>query len=1375
MAAVLPGDVLRLLLTLSLTWIAGSLPLRNVLPCSYVATEVDIPSNKLSSPEDRASLWTWLTFSFVNPILELAHQQDELNPWVKRTLNEEDVWSLPPTFLHRNLFRKYLAHRKSHPNQSLIGFLLQSNSLDLIIDVSVELWRAFVGFVPSYALQQILSLLSSNSSTARSQAYLYTLLTFVAHMSFAQLDLFQGWHTRRCYERTRGQLFCALHWKALRRRDISGRSRSAKDGEDKTPADLGKVVNLMQGDTYAVAHRFWDFSAVFAAPVRLIIALVFLYRVLGRSSLAGVLVVIIAWVLNYPLARWNVSITRSSWKAKDKRMNGVNELFQNIRFLKFYGWDTRWAHKVNEFREIELSWRVKEAIVDTLISFIWTWVPSATALFAFMSYTLIDGQELTVSKAFVSVALFEQLQAPLTALPEQVFSLLHGESYVSMQRIEAYLAEEEVPSWASSLRATEDPDNHNVTTGDNGRIGFEHANFEWHRPVEGAATPDTSGTVTPHDFRLTDLNILFPIGKLTLISGRTGSGKTALLNALLGEMHWLSGTVYINKQDHRFAFCGQNPWLEHATIKNNILYGSDYDPDRYSKVLQVCALEKDLLFLPAGDLTEIGEKGVTLSGGQRSRIALARAVYSRAECILLDDPLAAVDMHTARHIYEQCISGDLLRGRTVILVTHHLALCLPNASYLIELSGGQIAHQGNVEDLRRAGHLGNTSEDKPDKTESDDVSSLPPNSSTPLNEADLIPGEEKRPRAPRAQSGKLVEAEVRAEGRVKISTYLTYFRAGGWFAWALTLVLMIAIRAITLGNQMFLAQWGEAYSEKVDTEVRAPILEHLPPPAENVRPWLLIFLVISLSGAFSVLFYIALGYYASLRASRRLFVAMLFRLSHAPIRFFDITPMGRVLNRFVTDFGTVDGALTDSARAALSGVLTFVFSFATIVVLMPTFLPFAIMIAYLYLRLVPRFLLASRDLRRLELTSLSPTFAGFDELLAGLSHVRAFAMESTYQDRFYKKVDKFQSFDHVYWLLNIWMKWRYDCLGSVVVFCATVFSLWSGVESGHAAVVIVQAGVFAESSRQLIKVAALLELDFNSVERISEYLDIPGEAPAIIPDSRPPAYWPSSSGGLVVDKLTVRYTADLPPVLKDLSFHVKPGEKIGVVGRTGAGKSTLALSLLRIVEPVEGRIIVDGVDLSTIGLEDLRTRITIINQDVSLFSGTIRSNIDPFDEHEDHECWDVLKRCHLLAGSSNNVIGPIWSLDTPISQTGSLSAGERQLVALARAILRRSQVVVLDEATSAIDMHLDEMARPTFIMIHSLVQRTIREELAEALVITIAHRLRTIIDYDRVLVLGAEGHILEFDEPKRLLANPVGVFTEMCRQSADWADLKAAI
>ncbi|KAG5638391.1 hypothetical protein H0H81_000287 [Sphagnurus paluster] len=544
------------------------------------------------------------------------------------------------------------------------------------------------------------------------------------------------------------------------------------------------------GDSYAVAQRFWEFSGIFASPVRLTIALVFLYQILGWSALSGVVVILLAYVLNYPLATYNVSITRSSWKAKDTRMNIVNELLQNIRFLKFYGW----------------------------------------------------GQRLTVSKAFTSIALFSQLQEPMTALPGQIFAMLHA--YVSMQRIEGFLDEGEVPEWASTLTAYNDENSRH-------EIGFTSGVFQW---------PALPKSPSPARFVLGPLDIKFPIGRLTLVSGATGSGKSALLAALLGEMR------------------------------------------------------------------------------------------------------SAVDMHTAQHLLTKCLSGELAQDRTIILVTHHISLCLPAASYIVELAHGQVLQQGSIEDLKDLGLL-NTIIQQEGEVSGSTVNALE-NETEILKDIPSI-------KQPQTGSGKLVEAEARAEAR-----------------------------------------WGEAYQSQDFAFIISSFLPPypwagLPPPDINVTPWLMIYFYISLLGASSVLLYIALGYYASLKASRSLFIHLLKRMTRAPARFFDVTPIGRILNRFTTDINIIDGALMNSVRNCISGVLNFLASFTVILVVVPTFAPFALFIAWLYIRLAPPYIQASRDLRRLESVSLSPAFAGYDELLRGIAHIRAFGMENRYQDGFYAKVIQF--------------------------------------------------------------------------------------------------------------------------------------------------------------------------------------------------------------------------------------------------------------------------------------------------------------------------------------------------------------------------------
>ncbi|KAA1121719.1 hypothetical protein PGTUg99_020975 [Puccinia graminis f. sp. tritici] len=548
--------------------------------------------------------------------------------------------------------------------------------------------------------------------------------------------------------------------------------------------------------------------------------------------------------------------------------------------------------------------------------------------------------------------------------------------------------------------------------------------------------------------------------------------------------------------------------------------------------------------MPHGDKTEIGERGISLSGGQKARISFARAIYSRARILLMDDPLSAVDMFTAKNLVET-LQGDLLQGRTVVLVTHHLGLCQPAASLLVHVKGGQVDYAGSATEF------------KVDPTEllDDPTTEV----SKPGSQAESS-SSTSRPRSPKLSKtmeledgcvegdGRLIEKEKIQEGRVGSSTYLSYLNAAGWLNWALLCGLMICSRLSSVASQWALKLWGEAYPH--------PPLELLaiydptkgfPRPDVNVNPWIRLYLMIGLTTGFVILAGLAVGNFAELRASRKLFSAMLGRIVRAPTRWYDVTPTGRILNRLVSDIDTVDFALHETSVGAIRGTIAFLISFIVIILVVPTFTPFALFIAWLYIRLGPNYIKTSRDLRRLESVSRSPMFQNFSNLLFGIQSIRAYAAEDRYQNLFFSSCDTFQTMDHHYWLTNFWLMWRYDCLGSVVVFLTTSFALLSGVSEGFAAISVVQAEIFAQATRSLVSVFAQLELDFNAVERITEYLKIPQEAPSIIDSCRPPAYWPSDSSGLIVEDLVVKYADHLPAALKSISFEIKPREKGGAL------------------------------------------------------------------------------------------------------------------------------------------------------------------------------------------------------------------------------------
>ncbi|PLW40557.1 hypothetical protein PCANC_16781 [Puccinia coronata f. sp. avenae] len=1373
---------LTVIIILGMIYLTGSYPILDTLPCPNVAKAGSSPSAQETCPEDTVSLWQWLSYSFLNPLLKLSQQ---------RTLTEEDVWKLSPFFQHRILFDRYLQLiKEEYPSENrkinLIWVLIRSNSIDLMIGLLVESWSTVVGFVSTYAIKRILDGLSFGD---RAIAFKFAILHFLCNMSFAQFDLCGKWHSRRCYERTRGQLFNILHDKALRRKDMSGvalskPTSSESDGTDQNEqshANIGKISNLMAGDSYQVAEQFWHAAAVVTSPMRLVISLAFLYKLLGWSAFFGVALVGVAYLLNWPLIKFDVKFSREFSSARDKRTTIATETIQSIRFLKFMGWENKWKSKVHSSRQTELSLRVKQMILSGCIAFLWTFTPTAVLLISFWAFTSVFHQPLTVSIAFTSISLFTQLQWALQDLPSQITAWLRA--LVSVGRIEKFLSEEDVPAWVTSLSRAEAVED-DQTTPESGLIRFNEATFTWPQSEESRKT---------ELFKLGPLTLELPIGKLAIVTGPTGSGKSSFLCAILGEMDCIEGSVHVDKSGGKVAYAAQTAWLESATIRENIVFQSEFEQGRYDAVVAACALTQDLAMMPHGDMTEIGERGISLSGGQKARISFARAIYSKARVLLLDDPLSAVDMHTARTLVEG-LQGDLLRGRTVVLVTHHLGLCQPAASLLIHVKGGQIDYAGSASEFKvdptEVLDDPTTEVSKPGlQAESSSNSSRTRSPELP-NKPDL--NDERHTEG----DGRLIEKEKMQEGRVSGSTYLSYLNAAGWLNWALLAVLMICSRLSSVSSQWALKLWGEAYPHpKLEVLAIYDPTKGFPRPDVDVNPWIRLYLMIGLATGFFILAGLVVGNIAELRASRKLFLAMLERIVRAPTRWYDVTPTGRILNRLVSDIDTVDFAIHDTSVGAIRGTIAFIISFSVIILVVPTFTPIALFIAWLYIRLGPNFIKTSRDLRRLESVSRSPMFQNFSNLLFGIQSIRAYAAEDRYQNLFFSSCDTFQTMDHHYWLTNFWVMWRYDCLGSVVVFLTTCFALLSGVSEGFAAISVVQAEIFAQATRALVWAFAQLELNFNAVERITEYLTIPQEAPAIIEACRPPAYWPSDTSGLFVENLVVKYADHLPAALKSISFEIKPREKVGIIGRTGSGKSTLAMSLLRILEPAEGKIILDGIDISRIGLQDLRTRITIVSQDVTLFEGTVRDNLDPLHIHSDEECWQVLKSCGLASstamfeGSSSSTTlssrtmhdeAPnaaaakqgadppariaLKSLDMKLSEGGkSFSVGQRQMLALARAMLRRSKVIIMDEATSSIDMETDAQ-----------IQSTIRECMGDSMVITIAHRLFTVIDYDKLILL-KDGEIVESGAPKALIQQADSQFRKMCMSSADWVSLQSQL
>jgi ABC-type multidrug transport system fused ATPase/permease subunit len=1015
-------------------------------------------------------------------------------------------------------------------------------------------------------------------------------------------------------------------------------------------------------DTFANLFRFWEFSSLVSQPLGLVFSVVLIWRLIGWPCLIGVVTVFIAQAINAFIARALLSWEKYRRVATDNKLHKIGQLVEAIRHLRYYGWQDVWLARIMEARQHELTLRIITALWRILIAFTNSFASGMFPVVAFYAYTVWAGQPLTVDVAFPALQLFSMMETSLREVPNLITVLLNAK--VSVGRLEEFMSEPEKGD-AETER------------GLNTKLEMKDASFAW----PGATEPV-----------LQKITLSFPPG-LTVVYGEVGAGKTALLQALLGELDRLSGEY--DRANDPVGYCAQTPWLQSMSIRENILFSSPYEDSRYKQVLEACALIQDMANFKHGDLSLVGENGVGLSGGQKARLSLARAVYSRANILLLDDPLSALDHHTAESIVRKCLSGLLLKDRTAILVTHRTELCLGLADQIVHVVDGR-ARVVDSESIASEDLHGATPEE-------------------PATEEDPMDEEQRLAAVPE----KFMEDEHRAHGGVKASIYWEYIKAGKLRWWFVLIIALALYRVIDVGETWFLKQWGEAYSDRDERATSGPF-GNLPNPETNIRPWLIGFFLIA--AAQSITYLISQGFMLVIiyQAGKNMFESVMTRVTHATFRFYDVTPVGRLMNRLTSDINTIDGNISNQFQNVAVLSISWISSIVVIGSVTPLFLIFAIALTIAFIVIFMHFLPTSQSLRRLEMVSLSPLISNFGELATGLTSIRAFKVSHLFQARVITVTDNFQKMDHFYWSLQAWLMYRFDNLSACSTFLMTTMALYTGVSPGLTAFLLTAAGKFVLGTHLLCKQYGQLQMDFVSVERVVELLHLAQEPPGKV---EPPAYWPRLDGDIIFENVTIQYAPHLDPALSNISLKIKGGSTIALIGRTGSGKSTLALSLLATTLPTSGRILIDNVDISTVNTQALRKRITFLAQEPVLFPGTMRANLDPLDEYTDSECSTVLSK---IASKHN------WTLATHIDTGGrNLSQGQRQLVGLARALLRRSAIVVMDEATASIDM---ETAMR--------IQEILREEMQESTVITIAHRVEAVRGADGCVVLG-KGRILE--------------------------------
>ncbi|KAF8802271.1 multidrug resistance-associated ABC transporter [Phlegmacium glaucopus] len=1363
-----------------------------------------------------ASPWDILLFSYTTKVVWLGNIAESLDigdlPIVPRNMRATYNYASMRKALREVKLKIFSWSPAAGSGWHLIWCLTRLNHMIFLAVFILAFLSAVLFYAPALFLQKFVGYLEvDHSRENKGWGWVYVIGLFVTNvLVFLRKSLFftgQLWSlsTTTTQVRLKIQLNSVLFAKTLVRKDAASTappptSTGAKPTENGKPvtetpetdednfSSKAQIMTLMTTDVDRVSEFAWHFFTLVDAPTEIVVGTILLYRLLGVSCFFGLAVTCLFLPMNHLAGKVVIGAQENLMKARDERVALMNEVLGGIRMLKFMAWERSFEKKILKIRDKELKYQKLNYTIEVLWNSIWNGLPILVTLVSFWHFAVVRQQPLTPSIAFTSILVFAEMRFALSALPETFINML--QSFVSLRRIEKYLNGAEVNAVPPLSQQSK-------------TVAFQSCTATWPQDRNAGSVAPSAAPTPKHKFVLVDLSLDFPQGELSLIC------------ALLGEADILAGQVLCPRSppDSLATFSGgkickddwvvsgvcayvpQAAWLRNASIKDNILFNLPYDEERYMKTLEVCALIADLDILEDGDESEIGERGVNLSGGQKARVSLARAVYSRASILLLDDVLSAVDAHTAHHLYHECLKGELMQGRTVILVSHHVQLCAPGASYIVTLDNGRVMFEGSKEAFYSSGIIKTLVQSTESSGETDDIEEkrtlekaeeailaeeTDPQSETSSTLASSAPASVKMQKKP---ARKLVEEEKRAVGRIGRTIWETYIRACGSMSyWMLFIPVLIIASASPVFENGWLRYWSQAAQEQnpalyISRYASIAVIKYSRDD-EHDSPvfYLKVYAAITGLGLIIATLRWFILYNGSIRASHVLYERLLESVLFADIRFHDTVSRGRLLNRFGKDFEGIDSSLSDNFGRSVIYILSCITTFTTISYVggLP-FIVAAFILGIVYWNVAKVYGQTSRDMRRLgeseyngsksrysgsmlDSVTRSPLYSIYGETISGVTIIRAFGASSKFLRDMLRCVDTNANPYYWMWGVNRWLSIRFNLLSAVVVGVTGLLCLVTpSISASTAGFALAFASTVTNDLLFLVRRFVALEQSMVALERVKEYTELKREPPEFI-EPRPSPSWPSS-GAIKCEDLVIRYAPELPNVLHNLNFEINPGEKVGILGRTGSGKSTLALSFFRFVEATEGRILVDGVDTSKIGLTDLRSRLTIIPQDPTILSGSLRSTLDVFEEYQDEEIYEALRRVHLIppedtpAEASDMVNANVFrDLDSSVSEGGdNFSTGEKQLLCMARAILKRSKVLVMDEATASVDYATDE-----------LIGKTIRHEFAESTILTIAHRLRTVIDYDRVMLL-EQGRIIEFDRPATLLRNSTSKFYSLCK------------
>uniref|UniRef100_H2ZGG5 Uncharacterized protein n=1 Tax=Ciona savignyi TaxID=51511 RepID=H2ZGG5_CIOSA len=1252
-------------------------------------------NKKNEHPNDKAGLVSTMTFSWFTVLVLRAFRKPP---------STEDLWQLSkydrtePNYARMLRFWKNEVSSKGIKNASLWRVFIRFIRTRMILTLILTCLFSGVVFISSGIILRKLIQHVSNPEYSLSHGLVLVGALIAAEVTRASLLTAVYVINYRTAVRCRSAMLMMIFHKVLHLTHVPG-SISA-----------GELTNMCSNDGDRIFEICRTGNLVVMGPILFITGTVYVCVLIGPIGLIGSGIFILMLPVQGILVKLMNSIRQKAVALTDQRVHKINEILTSIKLIKMYSWEKPFSDVVHAIRVKELSLLKIAAFLGSVNISAAFLTPVVAAVIMFSAYVSF-GHNLTAEEAFTCVALFNVMSYGLKLMPISIKSIADGAA--SFKRLQEVLCIKDEQDYVR--KKTRDKQN---------IIKVENASLSWNSKTSTVDETD-SKVVEDTPVTLQSIDLTVQNGDLIGIYGPVGSGKSSLFSALLGQMELLGGSVAVCES---IAYAAQEAWLMNATVRENIIFGSTYNKILYKKVIYACGLEQDFNILPSRDLTEVGERGLNLSGGQKQRISLARALYSDRDLYLLDDPLSAVDAHVGKHIFFEAIFTFLKsRGKTILFVTHQTQYLLHCDKVFLMKNGTLIRtleHEFDENELTK-------SEDKAEVVGDTTSASIqsPGSPGKSLNENDL------------EIQGKLMSDEERGSA-IPMSTYYSYIKAsGGFILWMLmSMFFFINVGAQQFGN-FWISFWinqgsgRENFSAPVmfDLTVSNSLLDN-----PNFGLYLIIYGVVALAMAvISVLrgfSYVSMTIQGSGVLHSQLFKKTLY----ATMTFYDVTPSGRILNRFQKDMDELDTVLPFLWEMFILNFTTLLIAAALIAYVFPQFLIIMAivlpMIFFVYIFFRP----AARELKRLDVLSRSPLLSHITATVNGLDSIKAYCQLTEFAAEFQRLLDINGVPCYLFACANRWLALRLDMLTVITGVVTTVLVIVYGdvVSPASAGLALSSSFLMTGLIQFTIRLLTEAEARFVTFDRIKYYItNIPQEESksTITPEES----WPAR-GVVEYSNVSMRYRPGLQLALKNISFKINEKEKIGIVGRTGSGKSSLAVTLFRLVDSSSGSIIIDGVDIKSVDLHDLRSKLSIIPQDPVLFSGSVRYNLDPFSKHSDDALWIALEKTHLKPLISSQE----GQLESTVLEGGSnFSVGERQLICLARALLRNSKILVLDEATAAVDSDTEK-----------LVHEMTKEMFADCTIITIAHRLTSVTSCDRVIVMN-DGEIVEFDEPNVLLSN----------------------